>query len=67
MIKERLTKLFEKYDPAVQAVISGVLSVEQEHISMKRPRVKDEIDYVVTLVANQELRRAAAGESAGED
>ena len=57
MIKERLSQLFEGYDPAVQAVIAGVLSIEQEHISMKRPRVKDEIDYVVNLVANKELKR----------
>ena len=59
MIKERLSKLFEGYDPAIQAVIAGVLSIEQEHISMKRPRVKDEIDNVVNLVANKELKRAS--------
>ena len=66
MIKERLSKLFEGYDPAIQAVIAGVLSIEQEHISMKRPRVKDEIDYVVTLVANQELKRASNGRALEE-
>jgi hypothetical protein len=50
--------LFEGYDPAVQAVIASVLSIEQEHISMKRPHVKDEVDYVVNAVASKELKQA---------
>jgi hypothetical protein len=58
MLKDRLKELFEDYDPAIQAVISGVLSVEQEHISMQRPRVKDDIDYIIDLVANKELKQA---------
>lgn len=60
MIKERLGKLFETYDPAVQAIISGVLSIEQEHISMERPRVKEEIDYIVNLVSNKTLKKLTA-------
>lgn len=59
MIKERLSKLFEGYDPAVRAVIAGVLSIEQEHISMKRRRVSDQIDEVVTVLANKELKRSS--------
>jgi hypothetical protein len=63
MLKDRLKKLFEDYDPAVQAIISGVLSVEQQHISMERPRVKDDIDYIIDLVANKELKRETPGKS----
>ena len=59
MLKEQLKKLFKDYAPPIQAVISSVLSVEQEHISMQRPRVKDEIDYIITLVANKELSQAS--------
>jgi len=63
MLKDQLKKLFEDYDPAIQAVISGVLSIEQEHISMQRPRVKDDVDFIINLVAKKELNRADAEES----
>jgi hypothetical protein len=64
MLKDRLRQLFEGYDPAIQAVISGVLSLEQEHISMQRPRVKDDINHIIDLVANKELRQADIEEPA---
>jgi hypothetical protein len=63
MLRDRLKRLFEDYDPAIQAVISGVLTVEQEHISMQRPRVKSEIDYIIDLAARKELSRADVDES----
>lgn len=63
MLKDRLKKLFEDYAPPIQAVISGVLSVEQQYISMERPRVKDDIDYIIDLVANKELKQETAGKS----
>ena len=52
MIKERLSKLFEGYDHAVRAVIARVMSIEQEHISLKRRRVSDQADQVVIILAN---------------
>jgi hypothetical protein len=55
MQKERLRKLFTAYDPAIQRVISEVLIVEQEHISIDRPRVKDQIEEIIDRVAKQEL------------
>ena len=64
MLKDRLKELFADYDPAIQAVISGVLSVEQEHISMQRPRVKDDIDYIIDLVASRELSQTDVAEPA---
>ena len=64
MLKDQLKQLFEGYDPAIQAVISGVLSVEQEHISMRRPRVKDELNHIIDLVADKELKQIDAEESA---
>ena len=60
MLKDRLKELFEDYDPAIQAVISRVLLVEQEHISKQKPRVKEDIDYIIDLVANKELSRTGA-------
>ena len=64
MLKDQLKQLFEGYDPAIQAVISGVLSVEQEHISMRRPRVKDELNHIIDLVADKELKQIDAEEPA---
>lgn len=63
MLKDRLKQLFEQYDSEIQAIISSVLIVEQEHISMERPRVKDEIDYIINLVANKGLKLADTEEA----
>ena len=62
MLKDQLKNLFEGYEPAIQAVVSGVLSVEQENISMERPRVRDEIDFIIDLVARTALERASTEE-----
>jgi hypothetical protein len=55
MQKERLVNLFETFDPAVRNIILGVLDIEQEHISMEKPRVKDQIDEIVTAAAKREI------------
>lgn len=62
MYKERLKKLFETFDPAVQSVILGVLEIEQEHISKDKPHVKDPIDEIVSYVAKRELENEKAQE-----
>lgn len=58
MMRDRLKALFQTYGPAIQAIISEVLAIEQENISMERPRVKDDIDFVINLVAKKELEKA---------
>lgn len=65
MMRDRLKVLFQTYDPAIQAIISEVLSIEQENISMERPRVKESIDFVIGLVAKKELEQAGKSESEG--
>jgi flagellar basal body-associated protein FliL len=57
MQKEKLANLFEKYDPAIKAIILEVLKVEQANISMEKPRVKDEIDTIVSNVTASELAK----------
>ncbi len=64
MQKERLTKLFETFDPAVRSIVLGVLDIEQEHISMEKPRVKEHIDEIVSAVAKKELERINGQEPA---
>ena len=67
MMKDRLKTLFQTYDPAIQAIISEVLSIEQANISMERPRVKDDIDFVIGLVAKKEMERAGKSEMEGRN
>ena len=62
MQKERLMNLFETFDPAVKNIILGVLDIEQEHISMERPRVKEHIDEIVTAAAKKEVEKLKAEE-----
>jgi len=52
-IQELFTGLFANYDMEIQAIIFGVLLLEQENISMKRPRVRDQIDAIISHVASK--------------
>ncbi len=58
MLKDRLQELFKSYNPAIQLIISEVLTLEQEHISMKSPRVKNQVDDIIARVASAELEQA---------
>jgi hypothetical protein len=62
MHKERLTSLFESFDPSVRNIILGVLDIEQEHISMEKPRVKEQIDEIITGTAKKEVEKFAEEE-----
>jgi hypothetical protein len=55
MYRERLRQLFSDYDPDIQTVIAEVLRLEQEHITMDRPRLKEPIDEIVDQVAKKKL------------
>ncbi len=57
MLKERLIQLFTTFDPSVQALISEVLLLEQEHISMERPHLKERIDQIISHLAAKEINR----------
>lgn len=60
MFKEKLRELFTVYPPEIQTLIMRVLAFEQENISYERvPRVKEQIDEIVTQVAVS--REAARG------
>lgn len=58
MLKEKIAGLFKSLDPEIQSIVIGVMNIEQEHISMKRPRVKEDIDSIVTAVASKELSKS---------
>ncbi len=57
MLKDRLKELFLTYDPAIQRIVYEVGELEQQHISMERPRVKEQIDEIITRIARQQLER----------
>lgn len=58
MLKERLRKLFEDYDPAIRQVVNEVGELEQQYLSMKLPRgIRPEIDAVIDRIARQELEK----------
>lgn len=57
MLRERLNQLFTLYDPAIQTLISEVLTLEQAYISMERPHIKEPIDQIVSRLASKELER----------
>ena len=54
MLKDRLMELFREYEQDVQEVIAEVLTLEQEHISMKHPRVKEQIKEIIDRVIKDE-------------
>ena len=45
----------KEYEPDVQDVIAEVLALEQEHISMERPRVKQPIRQIIDRVVRDRL------------
>jgi len=56
-VKEALRELFKDCDPAVREIITKVLRLEQEKISVERPRVKEDIERIIEAVTRQELER----------
>ena len=54
MLRDRLMELFKEYDQDIRQVIADVLALEQEHISMERPRVKDQIKQIIDRVVRDE-------------
>jgi len=64
MLRDRIATLFQKHDPALRQVILDVLEVEQEFISMERPRgIYDRIDEIVSKTAEIELQRQGEEEA----
>jgi polyhydroxyalkanoate synthesis regulator protein len=53
LLKDRLRQLFAKYDQDVQRVIGEVIDLEQQHISNDRPKLKDQIDDIISNVAQK--------------
>lgn len=60
MLTNKLQNLFDSYDPAIKSIILDVLKVEQANISYDKPRVKDDIDSIVSSVAASEVAKAVS-------
>lgn len=55
MNRDRLRSLFSEYEPEIQIIIEQVLQLEQEHITIDRPRLKDRIDEIISAEAKRIL------------
>ena len=60
MLRDRLRVLFNSYDPNIRQIIAEVGDLEQRHISWERPRIKDQIDEIITRIAKQELKQSGS-------
>ncbi len=58
-IQESFAELFANYDTDIQNIISRTLLLEQEHISMKLPRVRTQIDEIISQIAFKALEDTA--------
>ncbi len=58
-IQELFAELFASYDKEIQDIISRVLLLEQEHISMKLPRIRTQIDEIISQMAYKALEDTA--------
>ncbi len=56
LLNERLRELFMAYDQGIQMIVQELLVLEQEYISVERPRIKDQVDDIITRVANREIK-----------
>ncbi|WP_322494564.1 hypothetical protein [Chloroflexus sp.] len=55
MSRDLLRRLFSTLDPEIKSVIEQVLQLEQENITMERPRINDRIDEIITEEAKRIL------------
>ncbi|MBK6709678.1 MAG: hypothetical protein IPG51_04945 [Chloroflexi bacterium] len=63
MLKDRLKALFKSYDPVVRQVIYEVGEIEQQYISMEKPRgIMKDIDEIITRIAKEELEKVSKKE-----
>ncbi|NJP06830.1 MAG: hypothetical protein HC837_15050 [Chloroflexaceae bacterium] len=54
-LAQQIRELFVKYPADIREVIASVIVLEQEHIHLERPRVKDRINDVLDRVADETL------------
>ena len=60
MIKDKLKELFKDYEPGLQRIIQEVLVLEQENISMERPRVKEKVEDIIAREAKRQVNQEAS-------
>lgn len=65
MHKQNLLDLFSDCDPVLREMIEQVLILEQEYISFERPRIKDDLDHIISSSATKQLRQS--GENLGQE
>lgn len=58
LLQEKVLAMFKDYEPAVREIIAEVLILEQEHLSMEKPRgIIEKIEDVIDRVVKDETRK----------
>lgn len=60
MLREQLKNLFSQYPTEIRQIIVEVLNLEQQNISMAKPRVKESIDEIISRIASQQIEQQSA-------
>lgn len=56
LLEQQIHDLFKDFPSDIQQVLQEVIRIEQDHIHLERPRVKDDIQAVLDRVARQTLK-----------
>ena len=54
LLKDRILALFVDCPAPVRKVVSDIIRLEQEHITMERPRVKEAVRQIVERAVGSE-------------
>lgn len=57
LLEQQIQGLFKDFSPDIQKVVQEVICIEQEHIHLKRPHVKDAIQDVLERVIITNFRQ----------
>lgn len=55
MLQDELRKMLDDYDPDIRDLVMHVLTLEQEYISMKSPRLKPQLEEIIDMAAKRQV------------
>ena len=59
MLQDELRKMLDDYDPDIRDLVMHVLTLEQEYISMKSPRLKPQLEEIIDTAAQRQIGKGA--------
>ena len=55
MLQDELRRMLDDYDPDIRDLVMRVLTLEQEYISMKSPRIKIQLEELIDTAAKRQV------------